>query len=101
MSDATDWFRCDSKGRKKNLTWYDRVPLEFAQAEDIDTLWPNGGRTCGTATCTATGGGSLVPSFPAGQCKGGDLDSPPTQKVMDMAKKKKRRSEAANGKSRV
>lgn len=38
MSDATDWFLCDSKGRKKNLTWFDRVPLEFAQAEDIDTL---------------------------------------------------------------
>jgi hypothetical protein len=38
MSDATDWFLCDSKLRKQSLTWYERVALEFAQAEDIDTL---------------------------------------------------------------
>ncbi len=38
MSDATDWFLCDSSMRKENLVWFDRVPLEFAQAEDIDTL---------------------------------------------------------------
>jgi phage major head subunit gpT-like protein len=38
MSDATDWFLCESSARKQNLIWYERVPLEFAQAEDIDTL---------------------------------------------------------------
>lgn len=38
MSDATDWFLCDSSMRKTSLEWFERVPLEFAQAEDIDTL---------------------------------------------------------------
>ena len=38
MSDVTDWFLCDSSMRKQSLTWYERVPLEFAQAEDIDTM---------------------------------------------------------------
>ena len=38
MSDATDWFLCESSLRKQSLIWYERVPLEFAQAEDIDTL---------------------------------------------------------------
>lgn len=38
MSDATDWFLTSSKLRKESLIWYERIPLEFAQAEDIDTL---------------------------------------------------------------
>lgn len=38
MSDVTDWFLVDSKLRKQSLTWYERIALEFAQAEDIDTL---------------------------------------------------------------
>lgn len=38
MSDANDWFMCDSALRKENLLWFDRVPLEFAQTEDFDTL---------------------------------------------------------------
>jgi hypothetical protein len=38
LTDSNNWFIMDSSARKQYLTWYDRVPLEFAQAEDMDTL---------------------------------------------------------------
>ena len=38
MSDANDWFLGDSTLRKQSLFWQDRIPLEFAYAEDLDTL---------------------------------------------------------------
>lgn len=38
LSDTNDWFLNDSVQRKMHLHWIDRVGMEFAQAEDIDTL---------------------------------------------------------------
>ena len=38
MSDANDWFLGDSTLRKQSLFWQDRIGLEFAYAEDLDTL---------------------------------------------------------------
>ena len=38
MSDANNWFMCDSALRKEALFWVDRVAAEFAFAEDLDTL---------------------------------------------------------------
>lgn len=38
MSNPKDWFMADSTGRKDNLKWWDRVPVEFAHVEDFDTL---------------------------------------------------------------
>lgn len=38
MSDANDYFLVDSAMRKNNVFWYDRVPVEFARAEDLDTI---------------------------------------------------------------
>lgn len=38
LNDTNNWFICDGSMRKENLVWLDRVALEFAQAEDIDTL---------------------------------------------------------------
>ncbi len=38
MTDVNDWFLIDSAARRKNLFWIDRVGLEFAFAEDLDTL---------------------------------------------------------------
>jgi hypothetical protein len=38
MSNAKDWFMSDSVGRRDNLKWWDRVPVEFAHVEDFDTL---------------------------------------------------------------
>lgn len=38
MTDANDWFLCDSRMRKQNLKWFDRVEKEFAFVEDFDTL---------------------------------------------------------------
>lgn len=38
LSDTNNWFLCDSSMKKTFLTWYDRVPLEFAFAEEIDTI---------------------------------------------------------------
>ena len=38
MSDANDWFLGDSTLRKQSLFWQDRIGLEFAYAEDMDTL---------------------------------------------------------------
>lgn len=38
LTDANNWFMEDSTMRKRFLTWYDRIPLEFAMAEELDTL---------------------------------------------------------------
>lgn len=38
LTDANNWFLEDSRMRKRFLTWYDRIPLEFAMAEELDTL---------------------------------------------------------------
>jgi hypothetical protein len=38
MSDQNNWFMCDSALRRESVKWVDRVPFEFAMAEDIDTL---------------------------------------------------------------
>ena len=38
LSDTNNWFLCDSAMRKQMVFWVERVPVEFAFAEDIDTL---------------------------------------------------------------
>ena len=38
MTDANNWFLCDSRQQKQWVVWFDRVPLEFAFAEELDTL---------------------------------------------------------------
>ena len=38
MSDANDWFMADSVMRKDVVKWFDRIPIEFAYAEDLDTI---------------------------------------------------------------
>ena len=38
MDDANNWFMADGPMRKQHLHWIDRVPLEFAMAEDLDTI---------------------------------------------------------------
>lgn len=38
LSNAKSWFLIDSKYSKLFLNWFDRVPIEFAWAEDFDTL---------------------------------------------------------------
>lgn len=38
LSDANNWFLMDSAMRKQMIFWVDRVPVEFAFAEDLDTI---------------------------------------------------------------
>ena len=38
MSDANDWFMCDSMMRKENLFWWNRIAPEFAKTGDFDTM---------------------------------------------------------------
>ena len=38
LDDANNWFLSDSTTRKDAVKWLDRVPVEFAFAEDLDTL---------------------------------------------------------------
>lgn len=38
LTDANDWFMCDSRMRKQYVFWSDRIPVEFAMIEDFDTL---------------------------------------------------------------
>lgn len=38
MTDSNNWFLVDSNYKKEMVVWYDRTPLEFAFAEEIDTL---------------------------------------------------------------
>lgn len=38
LTDPTNWFVFDSGRRRRSLLWYERIPLEFAQDGDFDTL---------------------------------------------------------------
>ena len=38
MTDANDWFVMDSVARTQMVFWTDRIPVEFAFAEDLDTI---------------------------------------------------------------
>lgn len=38
LSDANNWFMVDGSQQKDSLVWFDRMPLEFAMAEELDTL---------------------------------------------------------------
>ena len=38
LTDTNNWFMSDSANRKSFLVWIDRVPREFAFAEDLDTI---------------------------------------------------------------
>lgn len=38
MSDANDWFMCDSAMRNENLLWFERIPVEFDRASDFETF---------------------------------------------------------------
>ena len=38
LTDTNNWFMCDSRAQKNWLKWFDRIPLEFAMAEELDTL---------------------------------------------------------------
>ena len=38
LNDTNNWFLTDSTMRKMSVFWVDRVPVEFAFAEDLDTI---------------------------------------------------------------
>jgi len=38
MTDTNNWFLVDSMLRKQSVHWVDRMALEFAMAEDLDTM---------------------------------------------------------------
>ena len=38
LTDTNNWFVGDSADRSQSLHWIDRVPVEFAFAEDLDTI---------------------------------------------------------------
>ena len=38
MNDPNNWFMVDSSLQKESLKWFDSVPVEFAMAEELDTL---------------------------------------------------------------
>lgn len=38
LTSTRNWFMCDGDLRKRFVFWSDRTPLEFAMAEDLDTL---------------------------------------------------------------
>ena len=38
LTDANAWFSIDSSRMKRDLIWYDRIPLEFDKERDFDTL---------------------------------------------------------------
>jgi len=38
LTDVNNWFLIDSTLKKQSLHWVDRIMLEFAMAEDLDTL---------------------------------------------------------------
>lgn len=38
ITDANNWFMCDSAQRRKSCYWIDRIAMEFAMIEDFDTL---------------------------------------------------------------
>jgi phage major head subunit gpT-like protein len=38
LTDTNNWFMIDGRTQKDNFIWFDRVPIEFAMAEELDTL---------------------------------------------------------------
>lgn len=38
LTDTNNWFLADSVTRKDSVHWTDRIPMEFAMAEDLDTI---------------------------------------------------------------
>lgn len=38
LTDTNNWFMIDGSLQKDSLIWFDRMPLEFAMAEELDTL---------------------------------------------------------------
>jgi hypothetical protein len=38
LTSTKNWFMCSSELRKISIFWSDRVKMEFAMAEDLDTL---------------------------------------------------------------
>ena len=38
LTDTNNWFLMDSRLRRESLHWVDRIPIEFAMIEDLDTL---------------------------------------------------------------
>ena len=38
LTDTNNWFLMDSSLRADSLKWVDSIPVEFAMAEDLDTL---------------------------------------------------------------
>ncbi len=38
LTSTKNWFLCDGAMRKQYVFWSDRIPLEYAMAEDLDTL---------------------------------------------------------------
>lgn len=38
LTDANAWFMIDSARMKRDLIWYERIPVEFGREQDFDTL---------------------------------------------------------------
>lgn len=38
LTDATAWFMIDSGRMKRDLIWYERIPVEFGREQDFDTF---------------------------------------------------------------
>jgi len=38
LTDSTAWFMVDSGRMKRDLIWYERIPVEFGKEQDFDTL---------------------------------------------------------------
>jgi phage major head subunit gpT-like protein len=38
LTDVNNWFMMDSQAKRQSMFWIDRIPLEMAMAEDLDTL---------------------------------------------------------------
>jgi phage major head subunit gpT-like protein len=38
LTDANAWFMIDSARRRRDLIWYERIPVEFDREQDFDTL---------------------------------------------------------------
>jgi len=38
LTDATIWFMIDSARMKRDLIWYERIPVEFGREQDFDTF---------------------------------------------------------------
>ena len=38
LTDSNNWFLMDGQMKKQHLHWVDRIPMEFAMAEELDTI---------------------------------------------------------------